>query len=71
MKKILKRVKWINVIKALLMLLLVIWLIYSFVGLLTTTTIKNTPVGSYQCNGAKYGFKVCGGSKAVANYLGV
>lgn len=37
--------------------------------LFTVTTVKHTPVGDYTCNGTL--IKVCGGSTAVANYLGV
>ena len=37
--------------------------------LITIKTYHTTPVGTYQCNGKL--IKICGGSKKVADYLGV
>ena len=37
--------------------------------LFTVETVKTTPVGDYTCKGGI--IQVCGGSQAVADYLGV
>ena len=54
---------------------LVLWTIFvafitiSIYQMFTITTIHTTPVGSYTCKGKL--IQVCGGSKEVADYLGV
>ena len=66
MKNKKRKILWNRVFIALALLMLGG---YSIVTLFTVTTVKHTPVGDYTCNGAI--LKVCSGSNAVANYLGV
>ena len=58
--------KWVKVC---LWTLFVAFISISIYQMFTIKTIHTTPVGTYQCNGGL--IKVCGGSKEVADYLGV
>lgn len=58
--------KWVWVV---LWTLLVAFMAVAAYQCFTYTKIYTTPVGSYQCNGKL--IKICRGSKAVADYLGM
>lgn len=58
--------KWVKFVLWSLFLVFITLAIYQ---IFTIKTIHTTPVGTYQCNGGL--IKICGGSKEVANYLGV
>lgn len=58
--------RWVKVV---LWTLLVGFLSIAFYQMFTITTIHTTPVGTYTCKGKL--IQVCGGSKEVADYLGV
>jgi hypothetical protein len=58
--------KWVKVVLNLLAGALIGIAIYQ---LFTVETVKTTPVGDYTCNGGM--IKICTGSEAVADYLGV
>lgn len=59
----------LNLRKVFVTLLLSGLAIYSIVTIFTVQTVKSTPVGDYTCNGTI--IKLCAGSDAVADYLGV
>ena len=58
--------KWVKVV---LWTIFVAFITISVYQLFTITTITTTPKGSYTCKGKL--IQVCGGSKEVADYLGV
>ncbi len=64
-----KRYKLKKWVKVTLWTLFVGFVVLAIYQLFTIKTIHTTPVGTYQCNGGI--IKICGGSKEVANYLGV
>jgi len=64
-RKLIERNKKVFIISMLILLGAFIGI--SIYQLFTIKTTKNTPVGSYTCNGEIV--QVCSGSKAVYNYL--
>ena len=56
-------------LKVIYFLLTILFLIVSIYQLCTIETTHDTPVGSYTCKGGI--IKVCSGSNAVAEYLGI
>ncbi len=68
-KKTIKRYKLRAWVKVALWTLFVIFATISIYQLFTIKTIHSTPVGNYTCNGKLV--QICGGSKKVADYLGV
>lgn len=64
-----KKVKLRRWVKVVLFILLLALIIYCGYRLFTKKTIYVTPAGTYMCNGSI--IQVCGGSKEVADYLGV
>lgn len=66
MKKTYRLKGWVKVVLGMLAGAFIGIAIYQ---LFTVQTVKTTPVGDYTCNGGL--IKVCSGSRAVSEYLGV
>lgn len=68
-KERVKRYRLKRWVKVVIWTLFVAFIILAIYQLFTRKTVHTTPVGSYTCHGGI--IQVCGGSKEVANYLGV
>lgn len=66
--KSLDLIEWIELIILVFVIIGVLFTIFKFLFIGKTTTYE-TPVGEYTCSGGL--IKVCGGSKEVADYLGI
>ena len=64
-----KRYRLRSWVKVVLWTIFVVFATISIYQIFTVKTIHSTPVGSYTCHGKL--FKICGGSREVAEYMGV
>lgn len=68
-KERVKRYRLKRWVKVAIWTLFVAFITLAIYQLFTTKTVHTTPVGTYTCHGGL--IQVCGGSKEVADYLGV
>ena len=68
-RKTQKKYRLRNWVKIVLWTIFVAFITISIYQVFTIKTIHTTPVGSYTCHGKL--IQVCGGSREVADYLGV